>query len=129
MTLDHKNKFRHLACLRFRINLSDISLNSVAVPGLHCVKLLRYHRNVYSYVIYTYTSLRLLQHSSSFTYRASLCIKPSVCHRHPPTSTSTVPSSHDHFTVVHRPQVLIIKASPDAPPHSIRPSVRLIPQI
>ncbi|KAK5861184.1 hypothetical protein PBY51_022599 [Eleginops maclovinus] len=70
-------------------------------------------------------------HLSSFILHPTSCLflsdtsSPSIP---PPHSTCTVPSSHDHL-VVERPQVLIIKASPDTPPHSVCSPVRLIPQI
>lgn len=81
-------------------------------------------------------------HLSSFTLRQTSCLSLSWRYTSiaasPPSSTCTASSfsspplsssSHDHFAVVHRPQVLVVKASPDTPPHSVCSPVRLIPQI
>lgn len=94
---------------------------------------------MYSYVIYIHTHLYgryntlAVFHLSSFTLRPTSCVflywrytsSPSFPH----PSTFSVPSSHDHFAAIHRPQVLIVKASPDTSSHSVCPPVRLIPQI
>lgn len=81
-------------------------------------------------------------HASSFTLLQSFChsllslslslSSPPIPFSLPPIpspSTCTIPSSHDYVAIVDRPQVLIIKASPDTPPYGVRPPVRLIPQI
>lgn len=80
-------------------------------------------------------------HASSFTLLRSFChsllflslsLPPQYLSPFPPIpspSTCTIPSSHDYVAIVDRPQVLIIKASPDTPPYGVRSPVRLIPQI
>lgn len=81
-------------------------------------------------------------HASSFTLLRSFCHSllffslslstPPIPFSLPPIpcpSTCTIPSSHDYVAIVDRPQVLIIKASPDTPPYGVRSPVRLIPQI
>lgn len=77
-------------------------------------------------------------HASSFTLLRSFCHSllsfflspPPIPFSLPPSpSTCTIPSSHDYVAIVDRPQVLIIKASPDTPPYGVRSPVRLIPQI
>lgn len=81
-------------------------------------------------------------HASSFTLLRSFChsllsfslslYPPNTFLPPPPIpspSTCTIPSSHDYVAIVDRPQVLIIKASPDTPPYGVRSPVRLIPQI
>lgn len=76
---------------------------------------------------------RVIFHLSSFKSASNLLPFPLLTlhfHHHLPSpSTCIAPSSHDHFAVVQRPQVLIVKASPDTPPHSVCSPVRLIPQI
>lgn len=72
-------------------------------------------------------TLVIFQFSSSASNLPALPL--SIFYFHPlPPSTCRPPLSHDHF-IIHWPQVLIIKASPDTPPHSICTPVRLIPQI
>lgn len=80
-------------------------------------------------------------HASSFTLLRSFChsLLSFSLSLYPPNtflpspipcpSTCTIPSSHDYVAIVDRPQVLIIKASPDTPPYGVRSPVRLIPQI
>lgn len=77
-------------------------------------------------------TLVIFQFSSSASNLPTLPLSTFYFHHHLPSSphryVSTPPLSHDNF-IIHWPQVLIIKASPDTPPHSICTPVRLIPQI
>lgn len=100
----------------------------------------------YSYVIYIHNHLTCCYKHLTFTRHPSLCFDlfvtpysfslslstPPIPFSLPPIpcpSTCTIPSSHDYVAIVDRPQVLIIKASPDTPPYGVRSPVRLIPQI
>lgn len=77
-------------------------------------------------------TLVIFQFSPSASNLPALPLSTFYFHHHlpssPPPQYVSTPLSHDHF-IIHWPQVLIIKASPDTPPHSICTPVRLIPQI
>lgn len=73
-------------------------------------------------------------HFYSFCYFHVSFLQPSLfCPPHTPLCPSfphfLSPSSHEHFPVVDRPQVLVVEFPPDAPAHGVCASVRLVPQI